>query len=361
MRIKSLFLTTAAVAILSAGAAHAEGVVKIFNWSDYIDESILEEFTAETGIDVVYDVFDSNEILETRLLAGSTGYDIVVPTGTFMANQIQAGVFQPLNKDALSNLGNMDPAIAERLSLYDPGNEHAINYMWGTTGIGINVDMVKERLGEDADLNSWDLVFDPETAAKHGIEDDDWVWVISHHGRVKGQVWVMYGVNPETVWTWNAIGKRRGAWALDKDAPESNKGFLLNHIISELLPAREGGTRYSNSDPVTGQAAWYDLRVRLERCEPAQNGATEPFFDPGKTPPSARPKQPAVLRYGADLKGQGAPGADRQAPAQEWIGNRHEVARTVPGVADGRGNQKGRVVTLAEIPPKVEPPAEGGV
>lgn len=169
MRFKSLLITTAAAAIMSAGAAHAEGVVKIFNWSDYIDESILEEFTAETGIEVVYDVFDSNEILETRLLAGSTGYDLVVPTGTFMANQIQAGVFQPLNKDALSNLGNMDPAIEERLSLYDPGNEYAINYMWGTTGIGINVDMVKERLGEDADLSSWDLVFDPETAAK--LED----------------------------------------------------------------------------------------------------------------------------------------------------------------------------------------------
>ncbi|CAJ1391481.1 MAG: polyamine ABC transporter substrate-binding protein [Roseitalea sp.] len=168
MRFKTLLFTTTA-AVLAAGAAHAEGVVKVFNWSDYIDESILEEFTAETGIEVVYDVFDSNEILETRLLAGSTGYDIVVPTGTFLANQIKAGVFQPLNKDALPNLANMDPAIAERLELYDPGNEYAVNYMWGTTGIGINVDMVKERLGEDADLGSWDLVFNPETAAK--LED----------------------------------------------------------------------------------------------------------------------------------------------------------------------------------------------
>lgn len=169
MRFKSLLITTAAAAILSAGAAQAEGVVKIFNWSDYIDEQILEDFTAETGIEVVYDVFDSNEILETRLLAGSTGYDIVVPTGTFLANQIVAGVFQKLDKSMLPNLANMDPAISERLSAYDPGNEHAINYMWGTTGLGINVDMVKERLGEDADLNTWDLLFDPETVAK--LED----------------------------------------------------------------------------------------------------------------------------------------------------------------------------------------------
>ena len=169
MRITSLISITA-LALVLAGTAHAQNrEVRIFNWSDYIDESILEQFTEETGIEVVYDVFDSNEILETRLLAGSTGYDIVVPTGTFMANQIQAGVFRQLDKDALPNLVNMDPAIMERLELYDPGNRYAINYMWGTTGIGINVDMVRERLGEDAELNSWDLVFDPETAAK--LED----------------------------------------------------------------------------------------------------------------------------------------------------------------------------------------------
>jgi putrescine transport system substrate-binding protein len=118
--------------VMSANAQ--DRVVNVYNWSDYIDESILEDFTAETGIQVVYDVFDSNEVLETKLLAGSTGYDIVVPTGTFLANQIKAGVFQKLDKSKLPNLKNMDPAISERLEKYDPGNEYAINYMWGTTG-----------------------------------------------------------------------------------------------------------------------------------------------------------------------------------------------------------------------------------
>ena len=164
----SKYLAAAAIAaLLVAGTANAqERVVNVYNWSDYIDDTILEEFTAETGIKVVYDVFDSNEVLETKLLAGATGYDIVVPTGTFLARQITAGVFQKLDKSKLPNLANMDPAIMERLSKYDPGNEHAINYMWGTTGIGINVDKVKERLGADAELNTWSIVFDPEKASK---------------------------------------------------------------------------------------------------------------------------------------------------------------------------------------------------
>jgi anaerobic selenocysteine-containing dehydrogenase len=116
-------------------------------------------------------------------------------------------------------------------------------------------------------------------ASELGIVDDDWVWISSHIGRVKAQVKLMEGVNPDTVWTWNAIGKRSGAWALDGDAPEATKGFLLNHLISELLPPRDGGYRYANADPVTGQAAWYDLRVRIEKAPPAEAGETWPQFD----------------------------------------------------------------------------------
>lgn len=162
----SLLAATAFLAASTVLAGAQERVVNIYNWSDYIDEEILSDFTKETGIKIVYDVFDSNEVLETKLLAGGTGYDIVVPTGTFLANQIKAGVFQKLDKSKLPNLANMDPAISSRLEKYDPGNEYAINYMWGTTGLGLNVDMVKERLGEDAELNTWDIMFKPETAAK---------------------------------------------------------------------------------------------------------------------------------------------------------------------------------------------------
>jgi anaerobic selenocysteine-containing dehydrogenase len=132
-----------------------------------------------------------------------------------------------------------------------------------------------------------------------GLADDDWVYLTSHHSRIKVQIKLMEGVNADTVWTWNAIGKRAGAWNLAPDAGESQRGFLMNHLISELLPDR-GGQRYSNSDPVTGQAAWYDLRVRIEKA-PAEAEVTEPHFAPTKPLPHL-PDRPAVLRYGAKFR-----------------------------------------------------------
>ena len=152
-------------ALLAAGAAGAEEV-HVYNWSDYIDEELLTKFEEETGIDLVYDVFDSNEILETKLLAGGSGYDVVVPSGTFLSRQIQAGAFQKLDKSKLPNISNMWPAIAERTEKYDPGNEYSVNYMWGSTGIGVNINKVKEVLGDDAPVNSLALIFDPANMEK---------------------------------------------------------------------------------------------------------------------------------------------------------------------------------------------------
>ncbi len=160
-----LYATTAFAALFAFGAQAQERVVNVYNWSDYIDSSIIDDFTKETGIKVVYDTFDSNEILETKLLAGGTGYDVVVPTANFLARQIQAGVFQKLDKSKLPNLKNMWDVVAERTAKYDPGNDYSINYMWGTVGIGYNVEKVKAALGVDH-LDSWDVVFNPETMKK---------------------------------------------------------------------------------------------------------------------------------------------------------------------------------------------------
>jgi putrescine transport system substrate-binding protein len=166
--MSKLIVATLAAAMLAGSATLAsaqERVVNVYNWSDYIDDSILEDFTKETGIKVVYDVFDSNEILETKLLAGGSGYDVVVPTASFLQRQIAAGVFQKLDKSKLPNLSNMWDVIMERTAKYDPGNEYAVDYMWGTTGIGYNVDKMKEILGTEEKPN-WDVIFNPELAAK---------------------------------------------------------------------------------------------------------------------------------------------------------------------------------------------------
>jgi putrescine transport system substrate-binding protein len=138
-----------------------ERVINFYNWSDYIDPAVLDSFTAETGIKVRYDTFDSNDTLEAKLLAGKSGYDVVVPSGYFLARQIAAGIFQKLDKSKLPNRVNAWPEIAARLASYDPGNQYAVNYMWGTTGIGYNVDAVGGLLGEGAAINSWDEIFDP--------------------------------------------------------------------------------------------------------------------------------------------------------------------------------------------------------
>ena len=145
------------------------------------------------------------------------------------------------------------------------------------------------------------LYMNPKSAAKLNIEDDDWVWVTSHHGRIRVQVGLMDGVNENTVWTWNAIGKKTGAWNLDEDAGESKKGFLLNHVISDLLPQREGGYRYANADPVTGQAAWYDLRVKIEKAGPDEAKESFPQFDAAKRPEGIAPA-PNILRYGKSMR-----------------------------------------------------------
>jgi putrescine transport system substrate-binding protein len=164
--IRAVLASLLAGLALAAGAvAQPQRVVNVFNWSDYVDPTVLEEFTKETGIKVVYDTYDNNEIVETKLLAGKSGYDIVVPSGPFLQRLIAAKAFQKLDKAKIPNLSHMWPEIQQRLAVYDPGNQHAVNYMWGTTGIGINVRKVKERLG-DIPLNTWDLVMKPELASK---------------------------------------------------------------------------------------------------------------------------------------------------------------------------------------------------
>ncbi len=150
----------------AASSQAGEKQVNVYNWSDYIADDTIPNFEKKTGIKVTYDVFDSNEIVETKLLAGSSGYDIVVPTLNFLGRQIQAGVFLPLDKSKIPNYANLDPELMKRIELQDPGNQHAVPYMWGTTGIGYNIDKVKAAFGNTDIANSLDIVFKPENVSK---------------------------------------------------------------------------------------------------------------------------------------------------------------------------------------------------
>ena len=141
-------------------------LVRFYNWSDYMGPDTLKAFQQQSGIKVQYDVFDTNEMLEAKLLSGHSGYDLVVPSSQFLTKQIKAGIYQPLDRAKLPNWQHLDPRLMQRLEAADPGNRFAVPYMWGTVGIGYNVDKVKAALGDNAPVDSWDLVFKPENLAK---------------------------------------------------------------------------------------------------------------------------------------------------------------------------------------------------
>lgn len=162
---KTLLLASALALAAGTVAAEEEKVLNVYNWSDYIGETTIEDFEAATGIEVNYDVYDNNEVVEAKLLAGNSGYDIVVPTALpFLHRLIEAGAVQMLDKSKIPNLANLDPALMQRVQTADPDNLYGAIYQWGTNGIGVNVDKVTEILGEVP--ISYDLLFDPETVAK---------------------------------------------------------------------------------------------------------------------------------------------------------------------------------------------------
>lgn len=165
MNPKKLGLAAALAVSVSTTAIAEEQVVNFYNWSDYISPEILDNFTKETGIKVNYDVYDSNEGLEAKLMAGGSGYDVVVPTGSFLERQVQAGIYAEIDRTQLNNYGNLDSVMLEKISRHDADNKHNVPYAWGTIGLGYNVDMLKERLG-DIPVNSLDIIFKPEVATK---------------------------------------------------------------------------------------------------------------------------------------------------------------------------------------------------
>ena len=185
---------TAASTAGPAGSTDEEKVLNVYNWSDYIAPEAVPNFEKEYGIKVHYDVFDSNEVLQTKLLAGQTGYDIVVPTANFLALQIKAGVFRKLDKSLLSNLKNVDPEMAKYFDSLDPGMQYAVNYFWGTSGVGYNVDKIKAAM-PDAPVDSFRMFFDP-AVVKHF--KDCGVTLLDAPDEVINTVFVYLGIQPNS-------------------------------------------------------------------------------------------------------------------------------------------------------------------
>ena len=182
-----------AAAAASAPAA-SEKVLNVYNWSDYIQPQVIADFEKQYGIRVNYDVFDSNEMLETKLLTGHTNYDIVVPSGAFLERQLQADIYQKLDKSQLQNLNNVDPQVARAVAVYDPGNQYSVDYMWITSGVGYNTAEIRQRL-PGAPLDSWRMLFDPAVVAKF---EDCGVSVLDAPAEVVGTVLLYVGKNPNS-------------------------------------------------------------------------------------------------------------------------------------------------------------------
>ncbi|MBO1022932.1 polyamine ABC transporter substrate-binding protein [Methylobacterium sp. SD274] len=257
----SLFL---AFALLnSAGAKAQERVVNIYNWSDYIDPKSLEAFTKETGIKVVYDTYDNNEILETKLLAGQSGYDLVVPTGPFLQRLIKAGVFRPLDKAKIPNLKHAWPEIAQRLAVYDPGNTYAVDYMWGTTGIGVNFGPVRERLGPNQALNTWTLVLNPTLMAK--LKDCGVMMLDSPEDLIPSML-PAYGLKPDTK-RWDDISQVT-------DALFKVRGSVRKFHSSEYING------LANGDLCLAVGYSGDVMQAKKRAEESKNGVEIAYFIP---------------------------------------------------------------------------------
>ena len=256
-------LGIAIAAALSTNALADDRVVRIYNWSDYIAEDTLEKFEAATGIKVTYDVFDSNEVLEAKVLSGQSGYDVVVPTSDYMARHIIAGAYQKLDKSKIPNWKNLDTELLGNLQNYDAGNEYGAPYQWGTTGIGYNLAKIEEILGEDAPTDSWDLFFKPENLSKLS---QCGVAVLDSAGEVLPLVMSYLGLDPNSTNT--------------KDYDQAGK------LLTSLKPyiTYFHSSRYisdlANGDICVAIGYSGDVFQAMVRAEEAENGVEIAYFIP---------------------------------------------------------------------------------
>lgn len=270
--MRRLVQTGIAVLLAATAGMAEEPKVHVYNWTDYIAPEILVEFEAETGIEVVYETFESNRTLEAGLIAGNTGYDVVVPTGGFLARQIRAGLFQRLDKSLLSNIRHLDEAIAARVRRWDPGNGYAVTYMWGTTGIGFDTEKIAARHAR-APTGSWRMLFDPAVVARFA---DCGVYLMDEAGEVIPAVLNFIGEDPgsqdvdviaraEPVLRAVRPHVRRFHNSAQVDALAGGEACLAMGWSGDMLQARDrarkagGGNEIAYVIPDEGAQMWFDM------------------------------------------------------------------------------------------------------
>jgi putrescine transport system substrate-binding protein len=321
--MKLRVLTSIALAFgLSTSVLAQEKVVNVYNWSDYIDPTVLDDFTKETGIKVVYDTYDNNEIVETKLMAGKSGYDIVVPSGPFVQRLVQQNVFLPIDPAKVPNIKNAWPEINKRLEVFDPGNKHAVNYMWGTTGIGYNVQKVKERLG-DKPIDSWDVLFKPEIIAK--LKDCGVMMLDAPEDIFPGTLRYL-GLNPDSK---NAADYQKAADALLKIRSNIKK-FHSSEYINAL----------ANGDICLAIGYSGDVLQAKKRADDAKNGVEIAY---------AIPKEGALMWFDSMAIPADAPNKDNAFAFIDFMMRPEIAARNSNFVSYANGNIASKPLVKPEI------------
>lgn len=327
-------LVVAAVATLgltALAAAQGQRELRIFNWSDYIDEQVLRDFESEFGARIVYDVYDSNEVLETRLLAGRTGYDIVVPSAPFLSRQIAAKVHQRLDFSKIPNAANLWPEIQRRVAAYDPGNAYSVNYLWGTTGIGYNAAKIRERL-PDAPLDSWRLAFDPEALAKL---KDCGVHFLDTAEDFLPSVMRYLGRDPDS--------KKAEDWEAAAAHVQKLRPFVAKFHSSEYISA------LANGDICLAVGYSGDIFQAQSRAQKADNGVEVRYVIP---------KEGAQMWFDQMAVPADAPNADLAHAFINYLNRPEVIAKVASRVSYASGNLAARPLVAPAVRdnPSVYPP-----
>jgi len=320
--MKKIAFSLIASALLATSALAQEKVVNVYNWSDYVDPIVLEDFTKATGIKVVYDTYDNNEIVETKLLAGKSGYDIVVPSGPFLQRLIEQKVFLPIDRAKVPEIKNAWPEIEKRLQAFDPGNKFAVNYMWGTTGLGYNVAKIKQRLG-NTPIDSWDIVLKPENLAKL---KDCGVMMLDAPEDIFPGVLRALGLDPDS--------KKAADYQKAADALMKVRGNVRKFHSSEYINALANGDICF----VVGYSG--DILQAKKRAEEAKNGIEIAY---------AIPKEGALMWFDSMAIPADAPNKDNALAFINFMMKPEIAARNSNFVSYASGNLAAKALIKPEI------------